>query len=254
MLNFTVKSWNKFIKNIINEDDVYDEEGFGFENDPHVTVLYGILPDKHSPKEVKEKLLETDIDLHKYYELKHISIFESKDYDVIKFDLKDCEDVHELNEYSKEVFEYENDYPDYHPHVTIAYVKKGKGKDYIQKLIKPLIVEPSKLVYSYPNDKGDKNVKKTIKKFEPLDDLDEINESVNEKRYRIVSDYDHGDKTWVERMLTEEQVKQWFINNTKWTEEEFDDVGIRHFLDSDFTHYVEVDDEDDEEDWDWQDS
>ena len=354
MLDFNVKIWDKFIKNIINKEDVYDVEGFGFEEDPHVTILYGILPDKHSPEDAKEKLLETNIDLHRYYELKHISIFESKDYDVVKFDLKDCDEVYELNKYCTEVFDYENDHPDYHPHVTIAYVKKGKGKDYIQKLTEPLIVEPSKLVYSYPNEDGSKNKKDTIIKYEPLDEIDEMNEkfkldnlshtddwaifkisksygkcfitelskilvdkfsechyqvrysdpkvlkftlgeaielikknistdekmgvvnskgvqklfnwnikdlsneeifeSVNEKRYRIVSDYGHGDKSWVERMLTEDEVKEWFIKNTGWTEEDYDDVGIEHFLYADFIHTVEVDHEDDEEDWDWQDS
>lgn len=254
MLEFGIKKWDKFIKNIIDEKDIYDEEGFGLETDPHVTILYGILPREHDAKEVKEKLLDTDIDLHRYYELKHISIFESKEYDVVKFDLKDCDEVFGLNKYCTEVFDFENDFPDYHPHVTIAYVKKGEGKKYIQKLVEPLIVEPEKLVYSYPNEDGSKNKKDTIKKYEPLDELDEINESIDEKRYRIVSNYGYGDMTWVQRMLSKEQVKEWFVKNSKWTEEDFDDVGIEHFMDSDFTHYVEVDHEDDEEDWDWQDS
>jgi hypothetical protein len=78
-------------------------------------------------------------------------------------------------------------------------------------------------------------------------------ENIN-RFYRIVSDYGYGDKSWVERMLTEQEVKEWFIKNTEWTSDDFDEVGIEHFMDNDFRYYVEVDNENDKEDWDWQDS
>ena len=81
-------------------------------------------------------------------------------------------------------------------------------------------------------------------------------EAGNEKRYRMVSDYGYGDKTWHERGLDSKGVKAWFIKNTEWTSEEFDEVGIEYFLDSDSDaiHYPEVDNENDVEDWDWEDS
>jgi hypothetical protein len=44
------------------------------------------------------------------------------------------------------------DYPDYHPHSTIAYLKKGKGEKYTDKLKgAEYIVNPSKIVYSKPD-------------------------------------------------------------------------------------------------------
>lgn len=175
MLDFNYNKWEDFIKHLIDEKDIYDKEGFGFEEEPHVTILFGILPNKHTFEEVKEKLLETDINLHRYYELKYISIFESKEYDVLKFDLKDCDEIFELNKYCVKEFEFENDYPKYHPHVTIAYIKKGRGKKYIQNLIEPLIVQPFELVYSYPNEDGSENLKDTILEYEPLDENIEFN-------------------------------------------------------------------------------
>mgnify|MGYP003352094323 CR=1 FL=1 len=38
-----------------------------------------------------------------------------------------------LNALNKQLckFPYTNDYPDYKPHITIAYVKKGLGKKYL---------------------------------------------------------------------------------------------------------------------------
>lgn len=165
MLNFKVDNWNEKILSIIDEEDIYDEDGFGLEKNPHVTILFGIIPDKTTVKEVKDKINKSDIDIDKEYELKNISIFDtSEDYDVVKFDLKDCDEIIELNKYIADNFEYENDHPDYHPHVTIGYVKKGKGEKYIQKLEEPIIVTAQRIVYSYPNEEGEKK-KTNIKKF-----------------------------------------------------------------------------------------
>lgn len=35
---------------------------------------------------------------------------------------------------------------------------------------------------------------------------------MSDKRYRIVSDFGYGDKSWTERNLTEAQVFEWFKN------------------------------------------
>jgi len=68
-----------------------------------------------------------------------------------------------------------------------------------------------------------------------------------ETKYRIVSDYGHGDKSWIDRDLTKEEVKDYFVKYRNWTEQDFDEVGIEHFMDTDFTHYVEIDNIDDVE-------
>ncbi len=167
LLNFRVDNWKEKVLSIIDEEDIYDDElnDFGLEDNPHVTVLFGILPDKTTVKEIKDNLKNVDIDIVKEYKLQDISIFDtSEDYDVVKFDLKDCDELIKLNKYIADNFEYEDDHPEYHPHVTIGYVKKGKGEKYIQKLKEPIIVEPSRLVYSYPDEEGE-NKKTNIKRY-----------------------------------------------------------------------------------------
>jgi len=167
MLDLKVEDWKKQILSIIDEKDIYDEEGFGLEDKVHVTVFYGIKPDESTIKDVKEKIIkfieintDEEFDINKEYELNKISIFENKDYDVVKFEIENCEELHKLNKYIENTFPYNNDYPKYEPHSTIAYVKKGKGKKYIQELEESIIAIPTKLVYSYPIDDGED--KKTI--------------------------------------------------------------------------------------------
>jgi 2'-5' RNA ligase len=52
-----------------------------------------------------------------------------------------------------ENFEYTTDYPDYHPHITIAYLKPGCGKKYAEELKEEKIFEPTKYFYSFPDDR-----------------------------------------------------------------------------------------------------
>jgi len=167
MLDFKVEDWKKQILSIIDEEDIYDEKGFGLEDKVHVTVFYGIKPDESTPKDVKEKIKKylEKIDVNKEYELKKISIFENKDYDVVKFEIKDCEELRTLNKFIEKSFPYNNDYPKYEPHSTIGYVKKGKGKKYIQELEESLIATPTKLVYSYPIEDGEDKKTETIIKY-----------------------------------------------------------------------------------------
>jgi hypothetical protein len=88
----------------------------------------------------------------------------------------------------------------------------------------------------------------TFKKFN-------LNENKSlEIKYRIVSDYGHGDKSWIERDLTKDEVKEYFVKYRGWSEQDFDEVGIDYFMNNDFTHYVEIDNVNDVEDWNWEDS
>lgn len=154
MLRFDIDDWKKDVLSLIDEDDIYNEPHFGLEEECHVTVFFGIIPEKSETKEVVEKIKECDIHIDKQYELKKISIFENEDFDVVKFDVTDCDELKELNKFIKDEFPSKQDHPDYKPHVTIGYVKKGKGKKYVQTLEEPVIATPSRLVYSYPIDDG----------------------------------------------------------------------------------------------------
>lgn len=127
--------WNE-IQDMIKENDLYlgtekDGDMYGREESDsvHITVLYGTHLDV--PNEDVYNIIKTfekpDI------EFKSISMFEPKfPYDVIKFDIKSDK----LKEYNKRLrkLPYTSDFDTYHAHCTVAYVKKGKGKEYIKKL------------------------------------------------------------------------------------------------------------------------
>jgi 2'-5' RNA ligase len=83
---------------------------------------------------------------------KNITHFETPDYDVVKFDVK-SKDLVKLNKLLTDSFEFTTDYPDYHPHMTIAYVKKGTGKKYNTNQ-KEIDMSGKELIYS-PSSKGE---------------------------------------------------------------------------------------------------
>lgn len=147
MVNFKIKEWNK-ITSIIDKDDVYDKPTFGIEKNPHVTILYGFHNSVKSD-EVK-KLIERIIDIKKPIEIEitKVSYFEAKgqDYDVVKFDIT-SPILHKLNKALKEL-PHTSSFPDYHPHMTISYVKKGTAKKYEQKLKKTVKLRSNEIVYS----------------------------------------------------------------------------------------------------------
>lgn len=115
----------KAIQQQIDKDDLYDEEGFGMEKDPHITVLYGIH--EQDPTLVKKELRLSPIT----YTLTKLSLFENDKYDVLKCSVK-SKDLHKLNKECCDVLDFTNDYPDYIPHLTVAYLNPGMGKKYIK--------------------------------------------------------------------------------------------------------------------------
>lgn len=132
MLKFPDQGWDEACKTLISEEDLYKdtEGGYGFETDPHITVLYGFDP-KYTGEEVQESLNNFLSTNPIRVRLKGISCFENENrpYDVVKWDVE-SEDLELLNAYLKTQFDYENEFDTYIPHMTIAYVNKGEGKKY----------------------------------------------------------------------------------------------------------------------------
>jgi len=139
----TGKYWDS-ITNIVKKEDLYldkDDDSYGLEDEPHITLLYGLhsdIPDSDVEDIVKEFKAPTLI-------LNEISVFENENFDVLKFD------VHHdaLIDMNKKLttLPYTTDYPNYKAHTTIAYVKPGLGKKYAIK-IDGIEVIPEKIVYS----------------------------------------------------------------------------------------------------------
>lgn len=126
MIEVPVSNWNE-ITSSINEEDVYTDEGKpGIQENPHVTVLYG-LHEEVSLDQVKSVFEDLDerIDIR----IEGIGVFENERFDVVKFNVVPNGALQTLHDRLSE-FPNSNEYPEYEPHITIAYVKKGIGKKY----------------------------------------------------------------------------------------------------------------------------
>jgi 2'-5' RNA ligase len=139
-----------FIDLLKNIDD-NDLHEFGKEKEPHVTVLYGIN-DSSAYETIRSDCEKNNVDPIKI-KLSKISVFDNPEFDVLKFDVESA-DIHKLNKKVCSLVEYENDFPDYHPHCTIAYLKKGLGKKYVDSLKFDVdkVYNCDTLVFSYPDD------------------------------------------------------------------------------------------------------
>ena len=149
MLLIDAPKWKK-ITDKIKEDDVYDEPGYGIEDEPHITIKYG-LHDNVSFKNVfniiKNKLNGGDIDLF----LTAIDCFENNDFDVVKFNVV-SDKLKDLNFEICNNFECQDEFDKYNPHMTIAYVNKGCGKKYKKRFNRPIKLRGSKLKYFNENN------------------------------------------------------------------------------------------------------
>lgn len=148
MLYFYFPEINK-IQDDINPNDVYEEEGdrtYGFEDEPHTTLLFG-LHQEVTPDEIKDVL---DQFTFGPCIISNASLFENEKYDVLKFDVSG-DNLHDVNSALKK-FPHTNSFPNYHPHLTIGYLKPGTGKRYV-KMLKGYKYElqPQYAVYSSPD-------------------------------------------------------------------------------------------------------
>ena len=102
-----------------------DDDSYGREEEPHVTVRYGLATD--DPKEISGLSALQPIAA----KMGKVSIFEADKYDVVKVEIISPaltaanKKVGELVDLPGETFK------DYQPHATIAYVKKGEGAKYV---------------------------------------------------------------------------------------------------------------------------
>jgi 2'-5' RNA ligase len=145
------KDWWQARLDKIDDEDVYEPEGerdYGKQpnSESHITLLFGLHSD------IPDEDIEELIDKMKAPEvtLSNITMFDNADkgFDVVKFDVVG-KDLHDMNAMFAEL-PHTTDYPDFHPHATISYVKGGTGKKYLETLSDDdsMTFKPTKVVYS----------------------------------------------------------------------------------------------------------
>jgi 2'-5' RNA ligase len=113
----------------VPDEDVYDDEKGekGREDDPHVTVLYGLHTSDHD--EVRGKLSGFGPIKAR---LGRVTAFHNPDCVVLKVAVE-SQDLIRLNGFVKRNFEYTDTHPEYKPHATIAYLRHRKDDPYWYK-------------------------------------------------------------------------------------------------------------------------
>ena len=147
MVEIPVSNWNEIISSIDPEDIFHGDENDdpkGIQKNPHVTILYG-LHDDVTPEMVKSVFENYNGDIN--IKVDGIGIFENDKFDVVKFNVIPDGALQYLHdELSK--FPNSDQFPDYKPHITIGYVKKGTGKKYVKPEYKYEVKNVNKITYS----------------------------------------------------------------------------------------------------------
>lgn len=161
MLDYEQPEFIKELQKTIPEDEIYfgetqeqkDNNDYGIEPETHITIAYGLENDVNF-EDFKKHLFP----LEDYKTiLVNISVFENKLFDVLKVDAR-CPKAAESNKLIAKDFELHTDYKDFHPHVTIAYMKKGCANKYKKDMLNKIEdIKPYEFNYSYTVNGEDKN-------------------------------------------------------------------------------------------------
>ena len=149
MLYFNFPQLRQIQKNI-KQEDIYEFENpkYGLERDPHITLLYGLHKEVTSTQ-VNNKIKGLNSNPVTLF---NCSCFNNEKYDVLKFDANGS-NLHQIHNQLK-TLPNSNEYPDYHPHMTVGYLNPGAGEKYVNEF-KGLQFEliPTKVVFSTPEGK-----------------------------------------------------------------------------------------------------
>lgn len=134
LVRYNLPNWKDFINKVvkISPDDVYDIPGknYGIESEPHLTLLYGLHPEVQN-EEVQSCFENLKLDDFKI-DIDGVDIFENQEYDVVKLKVVNTPTLQKVHE-KLSTLPNSDKYPQYNPHITCAYVKKGAGEKYVME-------------------------------------------------------------------------------------------------------------------------
>ena len=139
----------KLGRTVIPENLLYTDPNdptYGYDDEPHCTIKYGFEPDLNKMEVAK---ILKGIKPFKIV-LKSLNQFQNENYDVIKFEVQRCPTLTELRRRC-DGYPNSDNYPDYNPHMTLAYVKKGTFPHIRENLNIALPI--TRFKYSGPNGK-----------------------------------------------------------------------------------------------------
>ncbi len=149
MIDYNFSNWSELLESI-DHDDIYQVEGksYGLQTRPHLTLLYGIHEEVTDEDILKcfEGFVEDDFKV----EINGVSIFENSEFDVVKLEVVKTPKLEEINQRLSKL-PNSNQFPEYKPHITLAYVKKGKGEKYVNPEYKYQIKNIAKVSYTRPD-------------------------------------------------------------------------------------------------------
>jgi 2'-5' RNA ligase len=130
MLELNIGNWDE-LTDSIDPKDVYlpDDPSHGVETNPHVTIMYPVDPDRTFTNvtdildKIKVKKPKIEID--------GIGIFENSEFDVLKFTIINNSILQNLHDRLSILGQ--DKFDKFKPHITIAYLKSGSGKKYINQ-------------------------------------------------------------------------------------------------------------------------
>jgi 2'-5' RNA ligase len=149
MIDLYISNWNELLESIDSEDIYNNGENLGLVKRPHLTLLYG-LHKEVSDKDVLNCFKGFEIDNFKI-KIKGISIFENPEFDVVKLGVENNKTLIEINRRLSKL-PNSNQFPEYKPHLTLAYLKRGSGKKYENPEYSYQIKNIKKIVYSRPDN------------------------------------------------------------------------------------------------------
>ncbi len=155
MMDAKIDNWEEYHLSGIDEKDLYEkpnDDSYGLEETPHVTIVYGIHEDEIDPQTIADVMEENMEPMT--LAVTEIDVFEGEEYDVVKYNLPLTE---QLKTYRALFMKFPNTqtFDEYHPHMTIAYVLPGKGEKYKRSLREPFKIKFTKAVYSWHSDSDD---------------------------------------------------------------------------------------------------